>query len=57
VACPAAWPRASTASRLDAQECFAVEEQFGRSTKALSWHVPTAYNVLAHGSGEQIERC
>jgi acyl-CoA dehydrogenase len=35
---------------------FLVEEQFGRSTNALSWHVPTAYNVLAHGSPEQIER-
>ena len=30
-------------------EWFLVEEQFGRSTNALSWHVPTAYNVLAHG--------
>ncbi|MDA0185421.1 acyl-CoA dehydrogenase family protein [Solirubrobacter phytolaccae] len=37
-------------------EWFLVEEQFGRSTNALSWHVPTAYNVLAHGSPEQIER-
>ena len=37
-------------------EWFLVEEQFGRSTNALSWHVPTAYNVLAHGSEEQIER-
>src|SRR3954471_19163850 len=37
-------------------EWFEVEEQFGRSTNALSWHVPTAYNVLAHGSPEQIER-
>jgi acyl-CoA dehydrogenase len=35
---------------------FLVEEQFGRSTNALSWHVPTAYNVLAHGSPEQIDR-
>ena len=31
-------------------EWFLVEEQFGRSTNALSWHVPSAYNVLAHGS-------
>ena len=37
-------------------EWFEVEEQFGRSTNALSWHIPTAYNVLAHGSPEQIER-
>ncbi len=37
-------------------EWFLVEEQFGRSTNALSWHVPTAYNVLAHGSREQIDR-
>ncbi len=37
-------------------EWFLVEEQFGRSTNALSWFVPMAYNVLAHGSDEQIER-
>ena len=28
----------------------------GRSTNALSWHMPTAYNVLAGGTPEQIER-
>jgi acyl-CoA dehydrogenase len=33
-----------------------VEEQLGRSTGALSWHMPTAYNVLANGTPEQIER-
>jgi acyl-CoA dehydrogenase len=33
-----------------------VEEQLGRSTNGLSWHIPTAYNVLAHGTPEQIER-
>jgi acyl-CoA dehydrogenase len=32
-----------------------VEEQLGRSTNALSWHMPTAYNVLASGTPEQIE--
>ena len=37
-------------------EWFEVEEQFGRSTNALSWLIPTAYNVLAHGSPAQIER-
>ena len=37
-------------------EWFEVEEQFGRSTNALSWLVPTAYNVLARGTPEQIER-
>ena len=37
-------------------EWFLVEEQFGRSTNALSWHIPSAYNVLAQGSPEQIER-
>jgi alkylation response protein AidB-like acyl-CoA dehydrogenase len=37
-------------------EWFLVEEQFGRSTNAISWHVPAAYNVLAHGSPEQIDR-
>ena len=33
-----------------------VEEQFGRSTNALSWHIPSAYNVLASGTPEQIDR-
>jgi acyl-CoA dehydrogenase len=33
-----------------------VEEQMGRSTNALSWHMPGAYNVLASGTPEQIER-
>jgi acyl-CoA dehydrogenase len=37
-------------------EWFLVEEQLGRSTNALSWHVPNAYNVLAHGTPEQIDR-
>jgi acyl-CoA dehydrogenase len=37
-------------------EWFLVEEQLGRSTNALSWHMPGAYNVLASGSPGQIER-
>jgi alkylation response protein AidB-like acyl-CoA dehydrogenase len=37
-------------------EWVLVEEQFGRSTNALSWHVPSAYNVLGSGSPEQIDR-
>jgi alkylation response protein AidB-like acyl-CoA dehydrogenase len=37
-------------------EWFLVEEQLGRTTNALSWHMPSAYNVLARGSEEQIER-
>ena len=37
-------------------EWVLVEEQMGRSTGALSWHMPTAYNVLANGTPEQIER-
>jgi acyl-CoA dehydrogenase len=37
-------------------EWVLVEEQFGRSTNALSWHMPTAYNVLSNGTPEQIER-
>jgi acyl-CoA dehydrogenase len=39
-----------------AVEWFLVEEQLGRSTNGLSWHMPSAYNVLASGSPEQIER-
>ncbi len=35
---------------------YLVEEQFGRATNAISWHVPAAYNVLAHGTPEQIDR-
>jgi alkylation response protein AidB-like acyl-CoA dehydrogenase len=35
---------------------FLVEEQLGRSTNAMSWWIPNAYNVLAHGSPEQIDR-
>jgi len=37
-------------------EWFLVEEQLGRSTNGLSWHIPNAYNVLAHGTPEQIDR-
>jgi len=37
-------------------EWFLVEEQLGRSTNALSWYMPGAYNVLKAGSEEQIER-
>src|SRR5436190_3775529 len=33
-----------------------VEEQYGRTTNALHWHVPHAYNVWAHASSEQIDR-
>ena len=37
-------------------EWFLVEEQLGRSTNALSWHMPGAYNVLAGGTPEHVER-
>ena len=33
-----------------------VEEQFGRTTNAIHWHVPQAYNVWAHASDEHIDR-
>jgi alkylation response protein AidB-like acyl-CoA dehydrogenase len=33
-----------------------VEEQYGRTTNALHWHVPNAYNVWTHASREQIDR-
>ena len=29
-----------------------VEEQYGRTTNAIHWHVPNAYNVWAHASDE-----
>ncbi len=35
---------------------FYVAEQFGRSTNAIHWHVPNAYNVWAQASPEQAER-
>jgi acyl-CoA dehydrogenase len=37
-------------------EWVLVEEQFGRSTNAISWHVPNAYNVWEHASEAQIDR-
>jgi acyl-CoA dehydrogenase len=33
-----------------------VEEQYGRTTNAIHWHVPNAYNVWAHASADQIDR-
>jgi len=33
-----------------------VEEQFGRSTNAIHWHVPNAYNVWGHASDDHVER-
>ncbi len=37
-------------------EWFLVNEQFGRVTNGLHWHVPNVYNVLLDGTPEQIER-
>ena len=37
-------------------EWFLVNEQFGRVTNGLHWHVPNVYNVLLSGTAEQIER-
>ena len=37
-------------------EWFIVNEQFGRVTNGLHWHVPNAYNVLLQGTPEQVER-
>ena len=33
-----------------------VEEQLGRSTNGISWHMPNAYNVWSVGTAEQIDR-
>jgi len=33
-----------------------VEEQLGRSTNGVSWHMPSAYNVWSRASPEQIDR-
>src|SRR5438270_7349847 len=37
-------------------EWFLVNEQFGRVTNGLHWHVPNVYNVMINGSPEQIDR-
>jgi alkylation response protein AidB-like acyl-CoA dehydrogenase len=37
-------------------EWFLVNEQFGRVTNGLHWHVPNAYNVLGSGTPEQVDR-
>jgi acyl-CoA dehydrogenase len=37
-------------------EWVLVEEQYGRTTNAIHWHVPNAYNVWAQASDEQVER-
>ena len=37
-------------------EWFLVEEQFGRTTNACSWYMPTAYNVWRSASPELIDR-
>ncbi len=37
-------------------EWVLVEEQYGRTTNAIHWHVPNAYNVWAHASPAQVDR-
>jgi len=37
-------------------EWFLVNEQFGRVTNGLHWHVPSVYNVWLEASPEQVER-
>jgi acyl-CoA dehydrogenase len=37
-------------------EWFLVNEQFGRTTNGLHWHVPNVYNVWADATDAQIER-
>ena len=38
------------------REWFLVNEQFGRVTNGLHWHVPNVYNVWAEASPEQAAR-
>jgi len=33
-----------------------VEEQYGRTTNAIHWHIPNGYNVWEHGSPAHTER-
>ena len=37
-------------------EWFLVNEQFGRVTNGLSWHIPAVYNVWEAATPEQVER-
>lgn len=37
-------------------EWFLVEEQLGRSTNAISWHVPNAYNVWDFAGEKHVEK-
>jgi len=37
-------------------EWVLVEEQYGRTTNAIHWHVPNAYNVWRRATDEQAER-
>ncbi len=37
-------------------EWFLVNEQFGRVTNGLHWHVPSVYNVWVQATPEQLER-
>ena len=37
-------------------EWFLVNEQFGRVTNGLHWHVPSVYNVWVEASPEQVQR-
>jgi acyl-CoA dehydrogenase len=37
-------------------EWFLVNEQFGRVTNGLHWHVPSVYNVWVEASPEQLDR-
>jgi len=41
---------------LDLLEQVVVHEAFGRNTNGVWWHIPSVANVLAHGTGDQIER-
>ncbi|HMT04558.1 MAG TPA: acyl-CoA dehydrogenase [Solirubrobacterales bacterium] len=37
-------------------EWFLVEEQLGRSTNAISWHIPNGYNVWDLATEEHVEK-
>ena len=49
--------RPSTAARAGPLlDWVVVEEQYGRSTNGIYWHVPNAYNVFHNASEEQAEK-
>ena len=48
-------PRARRAGLVDGASGQLVEEQFGRSTNAISWYMPSAYNVWHRPASDALQ--